>query len=269
MVEYISLTGVYVLGWYIYVRRFVKSFGNKILTFHGVNDKPDLSITRNTTRGFREILKYLKEAGYNGVGIGKQQSEKDIAITFDDGWADFYDNAFPILKEFGYSATVFIITDYVGQTSRWDYRQRMHLNWDQIKELAGEGIEFGSHGAGHVDLRKLDDDALEYETAGSKKIIEDKLGRPVDYFSYPFGRFDARVRAAVENAGYEKAFSLSTGEDEFAISRSSVYLYDTPYSIYLKLSKQSWLERGKDYINNCLAGGTIALKKIFPAGKRA
>jgi peptidoglycan/xylan/chitin deacetylase (PgdA/CDA1 family) len=179
-----------------------------------------------------------------------------------------YDNAFPILQKYGFSATVFVVTDYIGKASDWDYKKMQHLNWQQLRELADYGIEIGSHGAGHIDLRSLSDEKLEYEIAGSKKMLEDKLGIPVKYFSYPFGRYDKRIIDKVMKAGYEKACALSSGGGEFAVARQGVYLYDTPYSVYLKIERQSWLEQCKDYVNNMLAGGTITYRKLFPVKSR-
>jgi peptidoglycan/xylan/chitin deacetylase (PgdA/CDA1 family) len=264
MLELAGITGLYIFSWYLYFQLKLKMPGNRILAFHDVSDKPDLSITRIAPDSFERILKFVHESGTVGTSISSLNDRDSIAVTFDDGWQGFYSTAFPILNKFDFKATVFIVAGYVGKTSGWDYRKKAHLNWQEITELAQEGIEIGSHSVNHLDLRRLDKEKLAYEISGSKKMLEDKLGLPVKYFSYPFGRFNQRVIEAVKDAGYEKAFALSTGGSDYAIPRRAVYLYDTPYSVYLKLFRNSWLEGCKDYINNSLAGGTIVLKKIFP-----
>lgn len=283
MIEYIGGAGVYILGWYIYWLAKLKRARKPILAFHSVSDSFDLSITRNTIKGFREIMEYLRQTGYTGYSISGLNSENTchcegaertkqsvetkptaIALTFDDGFLDFYENVYPILKEYEFTATVFLISDYVGKTSTWDYQKKQHMSWDMIGEMSEHGIEFGSHGKTHVDLRSLDDKRLRVELVDSKQTIEDKTGKPVKHFSYPFGRYDNRVAKAVKETGYENAYTLSTGDGEYSERRHAAYLYDTPYSINRKVMKQSWVESCKDYVNNSLAGGTIALKKLIP-----
>ncbi|MCP4582971.1 MAG: polysaccharide deacetylase family protein [candidate division Zixibacteria bacterium] len=271
MLRLLGLTGLYLCGWYMFWRFTDRRPAGNILAFHDINDKLDLSITRNSVKGFSEIMEYLAATGFRGTSLADQATETDIALTFDDGWSGIYESAFPILRKHGFTATVFVISDYVGKTSTWDYKRESHMTWSQIRELANNGIEIGSHGANHIDIRNLDNKSLEYEVSGSKETIENKLGKPVNCFSYPFGRYDNRAIEAVKKAGYEKAYALSTDGGAYAIARRGVYLYDTPYSINRKLMKQSGLEQCKDYINNSLAGGTITLRKLFPkkAGGKA
>ncbi len=265
MIEYVGLAGAYVGSWYLFWRLKLRRPPKRILTFHDISDGFDLSITRLGSGGFRKIIEYISESGLGGVNLSGQRKEKDIGLTFDDGWQSFYTIAYPILKEFGFSATLFVIPGYMGKMSSWDYAKRNHLRWNEIQALTDEGIEIASHSVNHVDLRGLNDRQLEHEVADSKKEIEDKIGRPVKYFSYPYGRYNQRVIEAVKRAGYEKAYALSVGRGDYAVARRGVYLYDTPYSIHKKLVTNLWLEQCKDYVNNSLAGGTIALRKLFPA----
>jgi peptidoglycan/xylan/chitin deacetylase (PgdA/CDA1 family) len=269
MLYYIVPAGLYFAGWYLFWRFHLRHPAQKILAFHTVSNDRDLSITRNTVSGFKEIVQCLDNSGYQGTTISGQRNDKDIALTFDDGWACFYENAFPILRDHGFSATVFVVTDFIGRKSSWDYKLKEHLSWEQLRELSAEGVEIGSHGAGHVDLRGLEEKSLVHEIADSKKMLEESLGKTVKYFSYPFGRFNKRVAYMVRKAGYLKAFSLCKCEnmpdlEDFAIARQGIYIYDTPYSVHLKLERQFWTEQAKDYINNMLAGGTIVLRKLFP-----
>ena len=269
MLNYFLFAGAYLLGWFLFDHVKLKNqTGGNYLAFHDISDKFDLSITRLSPHRFNYIIKCLAKSGFKGTSIDGLKNEKDVAFTFDDGWEGFYDDVFPVLYKHNFSATVFVVAGYVGKKSVWDYSNKMHLSWEQIRTLASEGIEIASHSINHVDLRNLDDKQLEYEVAGSKKMIEDKLGLPVKHFSYPFGRYDRRVIDTVKQAGYEKAFTLGAGKGDYAVGRRPVYLYDTPYSVYLKLTGNSWLERCKDYVNNSLAGGTITLRKLFPVKNR-
>lgn len=264
MLHYLGLAGAYFAGWYLFWRLKLNKPVGPFLAFHDVCDELDLSITRLSPQKFNNIIEYLYSCGMRGVSISDLENKNDIALTFDDGWQNFYTNVFPTLQKYGFSATIFIIAGYVGEESNWDYKKKKHLSWEEIRSLAKEGIEIASHSINHLDLRGLDDRQLEHEVSDSKNIIEDKLGLPVKYFSYPFGRYNRKIIEAVKSAGYENAFALSGDNDDFALARRAVYLYDTPYSINLKLHKNLWLEGCKDYINNSLAGGTITLRKLFP-----
>lgn len=251
------------------IETFVKNHGDsRILTFHKINDSFELSITRIPVERFQRLLSFLNQIGCQGAKLSGIKHDTDIGLTFDDGWADFYEDAYPIMQKYGFTATVFLVTDFVGGESSWDYKKSRHLNWDQINELAKAGIEFGSHSASHRDLRPLSESELAHEIMDSKKLIEDKLGIEVGHFSYPFGRFNKRVVEYVESTGYNNAFAGSVGGNRFAVPRQGVYLYDTPYSLHLKLMKHSPIEKGKDYVNNALAGGTIILRKLLPIQSR-
>jgi peptidoglycan/xylan/chitin deacetylase (PgdA/CDA1 family) len=263
MLLYLGISGAYLAAWYAFGKLRLPSGQNRVLAFHSISDTLTPSISRCTSSGFMSIISFLADIGFSGGKISDYRQDNNIALTFDDGWVDFYQNAYPILREYGFSATVFIVTDYVGRTSVWDYYRNQHLNWNQIKELSEMGIEFGSHTASHRDLRSLNSPELDRELVESKSTLEDKLGKPVKFLSYPFGRFDKRVTEAAANAGYQNAYAMTNGNGNFAVPRLSVYLYDTPYSVNLKLNG-SIIETCKDYINNSLAGGTITLKKLFP-----
>jgi hypothetical protein len=256
----------YVAGWYLFGKLRLDKNRGKILAFHDISDSFGFTISRVNINNFERIIDYLAERGYSGRSLSECKNETDIALTFDDGLENFYLNAYPILQRHNFTATVFLVTDFVGKPSSWDYHKRMHMNWHQISELAAAGIEFGSHSASHCDLRYLEDDDLEIELTDSKMIIENQLGRPVKHISYPFGRFNKHVMEYASKIGYEAGYALVRGEGEMAKSRICVYLYDTPYSINLKLDG-FWAETCKDYINNSLAGGTIMAKKLFPEAK--
>ncbi len=98
--------------------------------------------------------------------------KKKVAFTFDDAYQDVYLNAFPLLQKFGFTACIFVITGYVGKYNEWDYNwgrnRKKHLSWEQIKEMADAGFEFGSHTVNHPDLTKIPDKFVEYELKRSK-----------------------------------------------------------------------------------------------------
>jgi peptidoglycan/xylan/chitin deacetylase (PgdA/CDA1 family) len=139
-----------------------------------------------------------------------------MVITFDDGFQDFYASAFPILSRYGFSATMFLPTAYIGVTSR-SFNGRECLTWGQVRELERAGIEFGSHTVTHPQLKTLDSAAVAYEVRTSKAMIEQELGCAVKSFAYPYAfpeadrPFTKRLRGMIDEAGYENGVSTILG----------------------------------------------------------
>lgn len=183
-------------------------------------------------KSFDRQMRFLKRHHYNVVPLEaladlvknkKKIPPKTIAITFDDGFKDNYIYAFPVLKKYNLPATIFVITNEVGR-SLGD-----RLTWDEIYEMRDSGvISFGSHCLGAKPLIEIDSDEwLKREIVDSRKVLEEKLGRPVNTFSYPQGKFNARVRQAVIDAGYDLAVTTAPGkrfpdDDRFALKRVRV-----------------------------------------------
>jgi peptidoglycan/xylan/chitin deacetylase (PgdA/CDA1 family) len=161
---------------------------------------------------FASHIKLLHDKGFKTVtpdDTGEKTSEggtgdgKNVVITFDDGYLDNYSQAFPILRKYGFCATIFMVTDLVGKMSVWDTPRPVQLmGWSQVKEMAERGISFQSHTRTHPNLQTLDDGAVMNELLGSRKKLEDILGFPVRHLAYPYGRFDQRVIRLVGMAGY-------------------------------------------------------------------
>lgn len=134
-------------------------------------------------------------------------------LTFDDGFEDLYVHAFPLLQKEGIPAIIYLVSDCTED--KWQ-RQRSPaplrlLNWAQIREMADSGIIFGSHTRTHVRLTLCTGEQLHDEVANSKKVIEDKLGRAVTHFCYPFGKLNDRVVDEVGKAGYTTACTTKKG----------------------------------------------------------
>jgi peptidoglycan/xylan/chitin deacetylase (PgdA/CDA1 family) len=127
-------------------------------------------------------------------------------LTFDDGYLDNYQVVVPMLEEYGFQATFYIITDLVGTPE--------NMSWEQILELDRKGMDIGAHTAGHRDLVTLDAADLQAEVAGSSEILKEHLGHPVYWFSYPAGKYDPDVLSSVQAAGYLLATSTDPGEQQ-------------------------------------------------------
>jgi peptidoglycan/xylan/chitin deacetylase (PgdA/CDA1 family) len=127
---------------------------------------------------------------------------RTVILTFDDGYADFYTHAAPVLLKHKLPATVFLPTSFVGRSNAWPgqpawVKEEPLMNWQQIRELAEAGTDFGSHTVSHPDLTALSPEQVERELAESKQEIEQRTGRKVEHFCYPYGKWNAAVREAI------------------------------------------------------------------------
>ena len=129
-------------------------------------------------------------------------------ITFDDGYRDNYELAFPVLRRHALSATVFVTTGWLRDS---DHAPGVCLSWREVREMAAAGIRFGAHTVSHPSLPELSEREAEAEIRESKRALEDRLGVPCTLFAYPFGHVDRRVRDLVAKAGFQWAVTTCEG----------------------------------------------------------
>ncbi|MBC7225803.1 MAG: polysaccharide deacetylase family protein [Thermoflexales bacterium] len=162
-----------------------------------------------TAADFEAQLLLLKQLGYHPVTVSEIAAALDgkatlpqrpIALTFDDGWREQYDIAFPILQRYGMRATFFVSTSFVGY-SRF-------MTWEELAELRDAGMEIASHGRKHVNLADADDPEAWREIARSREVLEEKLGVSAVSFAYPYGGYRKGLPAMLERAGYQVAVGL-------------------------------------------------------------
>lgn len=162
-----------------------------------------------------------------------------VVLTYDDGFEDFYDNAFPALQARGMKATIFPIAAYVGKDSSWDvFGRRPHLSKDQLRAIAEAGHEIGSHTLTHPDLTLLSDDDLTRELADSRALLEDTTGMPVTSLSFPLGSWNQRVWRAAVRCGYTTAtaYRFHHRARPPILPAHGVYAFDTTKDILNKVS---------------------------------
>lgn len=213
------------------------------LCYHSVvsNGPPFLSITPERFRSHLAVLRRKgwttgTEATLSELASGGRPSAPAAFLTFDDGYLDNYELAFPLLREYGFGGFVFIVPDLVdaGGPIAWpgveqevaQYPQVMRsMTWQMVEEMAEHGVVFGSHTRRHPHLPQISDEQLRDELLTSRRAIEARLGSCAT-LAYPFGECDDRVRDAARDAGYTWAFSLPhqgpRDVDELAIPRISV-----------------------------------------------
>jgi len=172
---------------------------------------------------------------------------RSFVLSFDDGFGGVYEHAWPVLRELGWPATVFLVAELIGDYDRWMQQPGLArpltplLTMAQIAEMAAGGISFHSHGANHRSLTALDRDALTKEVSGSRERLRALLGSPVEFFAYPYGHHDSQVVDAVQAAGYRAAFSVQPGfnrrgVDRYRIRRLDVFGDDSTRALLRKLA---------------------------------
>ncbi|WP_432170707.1 polysaccharide deacetylase family protein [Streptomyces sp. 1222.5] len=214
--------------------------------YHSVGDCADdpYRITVTPERLDRQ-LHWLRRRGLRGVSVAEllaaraRDGGRDlVGLTFDDGYADFLDNALPLLERWGCTATLFVLPRRLGGDNAWDPLgpRKPLLTADGIRRVADAGVEIGSHGLTHVDLTRADDALLTAETTGSRALLEELTGRPVTGFCYPYGTVDRRAVDAVRDAGYDYACAIDPGRlnGPHVLPRVHVGQNDTAVRLFLK-----------------------------------
>ncbi len=250
------------------------SHSPKILVFHKLTSKLSFGSTNYSPQRFSHLLAFLQRQGYIFQPLEQVLSEDNpqaVAITFDDGYYHLADVLQPIMDKYRFQPVIFMPTRFIGKANRWDYshlfRSTPHLDARRIKDLSNLGVEFGSHGHSHVNLHRCDDETLRYELRHSKAVLEDILGRKVNYVSYPFGRHNQRVLEAVKEAGYTRGFTMSFPEktdNALTIGRYAVYGFDTSRSVLRKLRGGPLynVEKWKARLTNKLSVGTVIYNRF-------
>lgn len=213
--------------------------GILILTFHAIDGlsaplsfSPALfshGLQRLQQRGYRSLT--VSEAA-GALQTGLPREERLLAITFDDGYASVWTEAFPVLQRLGFRATVFLNTGGAGDGGLPPMEGRARLRWPQVRALHEAGFEIGAHSVTHPDLTRLAAPDLDREMAGSRDMIEAHSGiRPV-CFAYPYGYHSAPVRDAARrhfHCACSAALAVARpGHCLFALPRLEMHYFRTP-----------------------------------------
>jgi peptidoglycan/xylan/chitin deacetylase (PgdA/CDA1 family) len=214
-----------------------------ILTYHSIADGG--SPLETPPKLFAEQMDWLRcnaqviplESLVAALASGKPIVERAVVLTFDDGFEDFCLVAAPILRRLRFPATIFLPTAYCGRTNSWPgqsewAREQPLMGWNQVRELAEQGFRFGAHGVTHPVLTELSSADAEREIARSREEIETQTGKSVDFFCYPYGRWNPSVRKIVERH-YRGACSTGASvvgreSDLFALPRVDVHYLQRP-----------------------------------------
>jgi peptidoglycan/xylan/chitin deacetylase (PgdA/CDA1 family) len=215
-----------------------------ILTYHRVASDGDDTLYVSPDN-FRQQMEYLSRKHYHvislqelaeGIAHRKVFPRRSVVITFDDGYHDNFVNAYPVLRQYGFPATIFLISGYVSD-------KKEYLTWEEVRQMAASGIAFGAHTKDDVYLPGVSEAAARVQIQASKAEIEHNLGEKILFFCYPTGGFTTAIKDMVREAGFVAACTTNRGHDKFnrdlyALQRIKATNADSykPLSLWAKLS---------------------------------
>jgi peptidoglycan/xylan/chitin deacetylase (PgdA/CDA1 family) len=202
---------------------------------------------------FAAQMAYLARFGYQVLSLDEAVRglsgetpipPRAVVITFDDGYENFYQYAFPVLERHRFPATVYLVSSLVGRTAEWFGRDGRDtpalMGAERVRQLRKQGIAFGSHGVNHIKLALADEAAMRDEITRSKAELEALLDEEVRHFCYPYGSHDGKVMQTVRGAGYASAVTCvraaaTPGTNLLALPRKAISYGDNLLGYFWKL----------------------------------
>jgi peptidoglycan/xylan/chitin deacetylase (PgdA/CDA1 family) len=222
-----------------------------VLCYHSVSDEWEHALSV-TPEAFREQVGSLARSGVPVVSAESLAggARQGLHVTFDDAYRDVL-RVLPLLEQLGLPTTIFVSTAFADEGRPLAVPELASdaaahpellatMDWDELREVAGRGVEIGGHTVSHPHLTELTDAELDRELGESKQRIEDELGRPARLLAYPYGEHDARVHDAVRRAGFAAAFAQWPGssmKNPFALPRVSFYRGESQRRVTLKTTR--------------------------------
>jgi peptidoglycan/xylan/chitin deacetylase (PgdA/CDA1 family) len=202
-----------------------------VLAYHSIDDSG--SVISTSPKKFCTQMKFLAESCFNVIPLRdvvirikekRPFPEKTLAITFDDGFKDIYKEAYPVLKEYGFTATIFLVTGLCGRNNKWNGQPQEIpimdlLGWKEIEKMAGGGMDFGAHTVSHPNLSELPEERAYEEIVKSKLMLQEHLGENEYCFAYPYGSQPEAIKKVVK----EHFLGACTAELDFVTMESNIH----------------------------------------------
>lgn len=262
------------------------------LCYHRVGGPLELGITRVANSVFVRQMTALAKAGWRTLTLEEfsrsaspylfpvtrlSSAERTFLLTFDDGYASLAETAYPMLADLGFTATTFLVTDFIGRENLWDVRYTRHrlphLDWPAIEAWQARGFDFGSHSATHRRLTWLRKPALTEDLARSRETLVRRLGAPAGRaIAYPFGAANQVVVELARKTGFELGFAgaWEAGNDPLQLSRVPVYTWDVgQVPMGLRRGPLGTVGRFVAHVaNRCAVGTSLMLALSRPFRRR-
>lgn len=255
-----------------------------ILAYHNISpyeaEQDEMFYYDVSLESFEKQMQFLYDRHINVITLdnfvvscinGENIPERSVVITFDDGYKNIYQIAYPILRKFNFPATIFLATGYIGTkrilpglehhlkkigNQNNGMNHWLHLSWEEIREMSRDGISLGSHTMTHPKMGALNKKQIEWEITESKRLIEKKTGIRVKHFSYPYSflggqlgdpRVLETVKTILKAEGFEAACSTEIGTnlkktDIFALKRVQIFNKDSLFHFKEKvMGAYNWM----------------------------
>lgn len=222
----------------------------RVLMYHSISDHKDEKFDKWRVKplDFERQIKWLSKNGFQSYTISelaelKTLPKKAVCITFDDGFSDNFKNAYPVLKKYGFKATIYLVPNQ--KTNHWDSKNTNFisnmLNSNEIAQMS-DIIEFGSHTNSHINLEKTDIQNVKNELINSKKAVEKISKKECMAFAYPYGKYTDEIANLCKDAGYKNATIVKRGvysidDDKFQIKRIGILGTESFFDFWLKFHK--------------------------------
>lgn len=248
-----------------------------MLVYHKICDSFEWGLTRVRPDVFETHVRYLAQNGFKTVGptVGSSASERapdnrQVCLFFDDAYENVFDHAFPVLTNYGFTATVAAVSGFTGAENSWDANlggiRFRHMSAGQLRALSDAGWEIASHSRTHRALTGMDSESRKSEITRSKHELEDCVGVPVRFFVYPFGKFDRDCLETVIDSGYLGAAGffqkyVDPKAAPFNRERKAVYRFDSIRRVNSKLNGNR-LESARLRLINLGASATVLTQRF-------
>ena len=222
--------------------------------YHQVEELPDRASPFRYLNvapvNFLRQMQWLKRAGWTGLSVRNlrpylkgERTGKVVGITFDDGFRNVYENALPVLNEFGFTATTYFVTSQVGGFNDWDTgmgaARTACMSKQEVRDWVSHGHEAGSHTLDHVHLSAVEPSEARRQIFDSRHVLEDMTGEAVESFAYPYGDVSPDVRSMVADCGYALGTTTRRGrarpqDDMLLLPRRIVRSRDNWFNVLFK-----------------------------------